>query len=51
MDRPDDFKGHSLSMSDIVALIDDKGTRWYYCDWIGWKDITDYMKETKRNIL
>jgi hypothetical protein len=35
IDRPDDFKGHSLSISDIV-IIDDKA---YFCDSWGWINI------------
>lgn len=31
--RPSDFKGHSLSVSDIVEL---DGVRWF-CDICGWK--------------
>ena len=40
--RPDGFKGHSLSVSDVikVRLIDDVEPRYYYCDTFGWKDIT-----------
>ena len=37
--RPEDFKGHSLSVSDIIKL-DDK---YYYCDNSGWEDITKYI--------
>lgn len=33
--HPEDFLGHSLSMSDIVILDDKK----YYCDSFGWKAI------------
>ena len=33
--HPDDFRGHSLSVSDVIIL-DDK---MYYCDSIGWKEI------------
>lgn len=33
--RPEDFKGHSLSTSDVVVL---NGTM-YYCDSLGWKKI------------
>ena len=32
IDRPSDFKGHSLSMSDIVEL----NGKMYYCDTFGW---------------
>ena len=33
LNHPDDFRGHSLSVSDIV-LLDDKV---YYCDPYGWQ--------------
>lgn len=33
--RPDDFKGHSLSVSDVVEL-DGKN---YYCDAFGWEEL------------
>lgn len=33
--HPEDFKGHSLSVSDIIKL-DDK---YHYCDPFGWKQI------------
>ena len=32
---PEDFKGHSLSVSDIVE-IDGKN---YYCDFVGWEEL------------
>lgn len=34
--RPADFPGHSLSVSDLVAL-EDTGT--YFCDNFGWKKV------------
>lgn len=33
MHRPEDYKGHSLSVSDIVELDNIK----YYCDFLGWR--------------
>ena len=36
MARPEDFKGHSLSTSDIVVL-DGKST--YFCDSFGWQEV------------
>ena len=33
--HPHDFKGHSLSVSDVVQLGDD----YYYCDSLGWVKI------------
>ena len=39
IDHPADFKGHSLSVSDIVILdINDKTSSWY-CDDTGWTEI------------
>lgn len=35
--RPDNFKGHSLSVSDIVVL----DGEYYYCDSYGWEKITN----------
>lgn len=42
--QPFDFRGHSMSVSDVVALKDEGSDRWhwYYCDDIGWEDITGY---------
>ncbi len=36
IDRPEDFKGHSMSVSDIVILDDD---RMYFCDSMGFQEI------------
>lgn len=33
--HPKDFRGHSLSVSDVVVLDGNK----YYCDSVGWKKI------------
>lgn len=35
--QPKDFKGRSMSVSDVVEL----GGDYYYCDHIGFKKITD----------
>ena len=35
LNHPEDFHGHSLSVSDVVEL---DGV-WYYCDSIGWVNI------------
>ena len=38
--RPDDYRGRSLSVSDIVEVRSgDDRTNFYYCDSIGWKRI------------
>ena len=33
--RPSDFKGHSMSVSDVLRV----GNDYYYCDDIGWKKL------------
>lgn len=35
LDRPIDFKGHSLSVSDVVGV----GGRYWYCDDFGWVEL------------
>ncbi len=38
-DRPEDFKGHSLSVSDVVVLEDNA----YYVDDVGFKPLEDFI--------
>ena len=35
-----DFQGHSLSVSDIVQLTEDKDSKFYYCDPLGWTELS-----------
>lgn len=48
LERPEDFKGHSLSVSDIVEILEsdviEPGR--YYCDSIGWKKLEEVQNET-----
>jgi len=44
--RPADFTGHSLSVSDIVALKQDGVISYHYCDNIGFKELPDFGKES-----
>ena len=39
IDRPEDFKGHSLSVSDIVAIRQAGVVSCYYCDSIGFQKL------------
>ena len=41
LNHPADYKGHSLSVSDVVALKKDNEWVWYYCDSLGWQNITE----------
>ena len=44
--RPTDFTGHSLSVSDIVALKQDGVVSYHYCDRIGFRELPDFGKES-----
>lgn len=44
--RPEDFKGHSLSVSDIVALKRDGVVSYYYCDSVGFRELADFGRES-----
>ena len=42
--RPEDFKGHSLSVSDIVALKQAGAVSFHYCDSVGFSEVPAFMK-------
>ncbi|MBQ7923408.1 MAG: DUF4316 domain-containing protein [Clostridia bacterium] len=44
--RPADFTGHSLSVSDVVALKQNGQISYHYCDHIGFKELPDFGKES-----
>ena len=44
IERPDDFTGHSLSVSDIVALKQRGVVSYHYVDSIGYKELPAFMK-------
>ena len=47
IDLPERFKGHSMSVSDIVKICingDENKAKYYYCDSFGWVDITKEIK-------
>ena len=48
MQRPDDFEGRSLSVSDVVVIENDEGKKAYFVDDIGYKDITDIFLDLDR---
>lgn len=43
-ERPGDFVGHSLSVSDIVALKQDGKVSYYYCDSMGFQELPAFQK-------
>lgn len=44
VDHPADFKGHSLSVSDIVALKQNGVVSCHYVDSIGFRDLPNFLK-------
>ena len=44
VDRPADFKGHSLSVSDIVALKQNGVVSCHYVDSIGFRELPNFLK-------
>ena len=41
--KPEDYKGHSLSMSDLVEM----DGKFYYCDEYGWEEVFSQPKDNK----
>ena len=48
--RPTDFTGHSLSVSDVVVLNDGKSIKACYVDSIGFAELPDFFKERKMDL-
>ena len=45
VDRPADFTGHSLSVSDIVVLHQDGKDTVHYCDRVGFSEVPEFLRE------
>ena len=45
INRPGDFTGHSLSVSDIIALKQDGVVSYHYCDSVGFQELPGFMSE------
>ena len=54
IDHPEDFRGHSLSVSDVVVLHENGADTTYYVDSIGFRELPDFFgagaPEAKRDI-
>ena len=48
IDRPYDFRGHSLSVSDVVVLHQNGKDTAHYVDSIGYKEIPDFLPQEKQ---
>jgi hypothetical protein len=44
IDQPEDFKGHSMSVSDIVALKVSGAVSCYYVDPVGFQELPGFLK-------
>ena len=50
IDHPSDFKGHSLSVSDIVVLHQNGKDTAHYVDSIGYREVPEFFKEQGRQL-
>ena len=48
IDHPKDFKGHSLSVSDVVVLHQDGQDAAHYVDSFGYKEVPEFLQEQKQ---
>ena len=49
-ERPYDFKGHSLSVSDVVEIISEDSSTFHFCDSFGFKDIEFDSSKVRRGV-
>ena len=49
VDRPADFKGHSLSVSDIVVLHQDGKDTAHYCDRAGFSEVPEFLQPAQKS--
>ena len=50
MERPEDFKGHSLSVSDIVVIHEDGKNTAYFVDSFGFQEIQDFLNMSEERV-
>lgn len=50
LNHPSDFKGHSLSISDVVELYDENGSEFHYVDQFGFRKIEFMDQEREPDI-
>ena len=51
IDHPKDFKGHSLSVSDIVVLHQNGGNTAHYVDSIGFQNVPEFLQEKQPQLI
>ena len=50
IDRPEDFKGHSLSVSDVVVLHQNGENSYHFVDSFGYKEVPEFIQEIAQEI-
>ena len=48
IDHPKDFKGHSLSVSDVVVLHQDGQDAAHFVDSVGFREVPEFLQEQKQ---
>ena len=43
-EKPEGYTGHSLSVSDVIALKNDGAVSYHYCDSVGFRELPDFAK-------
>ena len=51
IDHPQDFQGHSLSVSDIVVLHQNGENTAHYVDSIGYKEVPEFLQEQQKQLI
>ena len=40
MAHPQDYRTRSLSVSDVIEIVEESGSTFYYCDSIGFREVS-----------
>ena len=51
LDHPKDFKGHSLSVSDVVVLHQNGQDTAHYVDSIGYRQVPEFLREQQKELI
>ena len=51
IELPDDFKGHSLSVSDVIAMRKDGEMEAYYVDSVGFTELPQFLGEMQNDLV
>ena len=49
INRPDDFFGHSLSVSDVIVLNNEEGRKAFYVDTFGFTELPDFFRSQQQS--